>query len=175
MTTLYEHGRNIACDSDNFVNLRNNLHHYLDYTSPNLTDFSYKYIGRVSSASQVRRLVMINMKKSPFSGISYSFPGYIQSGENKRNVGKAFLRFKLSAPEIRKNQKDSWKELAKTVSKTYVNKGDRIYKLSCRVGNKMFESYSFVDQRSNKIQNQKNFDVFGYAIPVSLFEEIDKF
>ena len=61
--SLYEYGREVACDSDNFVNLQNNIDLIVDKEGcVQVRDIAWKYMGDVLSEKQVRTLVAKNYK-----------------------------------------------------------------------------------------------------------------
>ena len=166
--SLYEHGREVVCDSDNFVNLRNNIDLCVDKEgSVQVRDIAWKYVGEVQSEKQVRQLVAKNYKNPPIGGMVYKSPG--MTNHQLILDGKSTCRFLPYEKE--KGDYKLQREKACNAAARTIKVGDRVYELSLTADYKPYTTYAFVDQNTHKVITEGGCNVFGYTIPRSLISD----
>lgn len=166
--SLYEYGREVACDSDNFVNLQNNIDLIVDKEGcVQVRDIAWKYMGDVLSEKQVRTLVAKNYKNLPIGALICKFPE-MTNGKSMLN-GRSTCRFLPYRKEM--GDKKVLKEKACDAAAHAVKIGDRIYELSMTADYRPYTTYVFVDRNTHKVITEGGCNVFGYSVPKRLISD----
>ncbi len=169
--SLYDYGRKVVCDSDNFVNLRNNITWYVDREkSVQIKDITWKYVGEVTSSKQVQQLITKNYENPPVGGIASIAPErvngkWVLDGRSSFR----FLPYNEETDELKKERKTALRSAARNIGR-----GDRIYELPMRAEGKPCPPYIFVNHTSHKVITADGCTPLGYTIRLSLIADKNK-
>lgn len=169
---FYEHGREVTCVDDNFVNLRNNIDRYVDKNEGvQIRNLSWKHVGEVESARQVEKLILKNFTNPPIGAYSMLTPGQAQG--KYIYEGKSSFTFHPYTRD--KGDRRLYKAKARYAAGYVIRKGTRIYALSFTADGKPYTTYVFVDPNTLKVITEAYCNLFWYKIPLTLIADKDKF